>query len=209
MGGKVQLSGRVAVVAMFLVAGCQGQEPERSDQQLLQGVWQVVALVSDGKPAPREAVEAVRFTFAGDVLLVKGNYRTDPDREESCPYVLGEAQGLKTLDFTPPGEPHSVLAIYELNRDRLRLCLRHDGGDTRPTGCCHSFVPSLITAARQGSADQIRLQVSNHSEKRLVIATYCPKSCHDSLKRWPNTQTNRYVTFSWWRYSPARVVATF
>lgn len=98
----------------------------------LQGVWIAESMEIDGKPAPKKAVEQMRFNFKGKKLLVRGNH--GDDREEECDYRVDATKSPKHLDFTPPKEKNPVLGIYEVNGDELKICLRHaSSSDGRPT----------------------------------------------------------------------------
>jgi len=98
----------------------------------LQGVWVGQTMEADGMAAPSEAVKRMRFTFKDGKLLVRGNF--DDDREEDCTYRIDPKQSPKHLDFTTPTEKKPVLAIYDVNGNELKVCLRHaSSSDGRPT----------------------------------------------------------------------------
>jgi uncharacterized protein (TIGR03067 family) len=99
----------------------------------LQGVWVAKSMKADGKPAPKEAVKRMRFTFDGDKLLMRGNSKTD-DSEEEATYVVDAEPSPKHLDFTPPNADTPVMAIYEIKGDELKVCIRHaKSSEGRPT----------------------------------------------------------------------------
>lgn len=123
---------------VFLVVSCL-VSPSRPNANAgdetkdpLQGVWIARSLESDGKAAPAEAVNRMRFTFKGDKLLIKGNFADD--REEECTFKVDAKQSPKHLEITPPESQMRVLGIYDVKGDQLRVCIRHassTGG--RPT----------------------------------------------------------------------------
>ena len=74
----------------------------------------------------------MRFTFKGDDLLLRGNFRND--KEQKCSYSVDGSKSPKQLDFTPEGAPGPIHAIYEIKGDELKVCLRHASSkDGRPT----------------------------------------------------------------------------
>src|SRR5262245_34836798 len=107
------------VVTVFAIAG---QSPSRGADEAtepLQGVWVAKSMEADGKPAPADKVERMRFTFKGDKLLLRGNF--DDDREAECTYKIDANQSPKHLDFTPPKSDKAILAIYEVKGDELKV----------------------------------------------------------------------------------------
>ena len=98
----------------------------------LQGVWVAQSMEVDGKAVPVDVAKRLRFTFKGDKLFLKGNFKDD--REEECPYKIDPKQSPKHLDFSPPKEKSPILGIYEVKGDELKVCLRHAASsDGRPT----------------------------------------------------------------------------
>ena len=98
----------------------------------IQGVWIAKSMEANGKSAPEEVVNRLRFTFKDDKLLVKGNF--DDGREEECSFTIDPERSPKHLNFSPPREKKPVLGIYELKNDELRLCMRHgNSSEGRPT----------------------------------------------------------------------------
>ena len=122
-----------ALIVSSLVAGPQGTgKGADGAKAALQGAWQAQSLEAEGNPAPDEAVKRMMFTFRGDKLLLRGNFRND--REEEATYSVDTGKSPKQLDFTVPGAPQPVLAIYDVNGDELKVCLRHASSkEGRPT----------------------------------------------------------------------------
>ena len=132
------------LVVFCLMATSQPGTKAGDDQKNpLQGVWIAQSMVSDGKAAPAEAVKRMRFTFKGDKLLVKGNF--DDDREEECTFKADSKQSPNHLEFTPPKQQKPILGIYEVKKDELRICLRHEGSaEGRPTEFATTVNSKLI-----------------------------------------------------------------
>jgi uncharacterized protein (TIGR03067 family) len=122
---------RCALVVACLVIVCR-PGPAAGPTDALQGVWVAQSLESEGKKAPADGLTKMRFTFKGDKLLIRGNFKDD--REEECPFTVDNTQSPKHLNFTPPKEKKPILAIYEIKGDELTVCLRHASStDGRPT----------------------------------------------------------------------------
>lgn len=121
-----------ALIVSSVIAG-SGPADEADDAKgALQGVWQAQSLEADGEPAPAKAVEKMRFTFKGDKVLVRGNFRDD--REEEGSYTIDASKSPKQIDLTLPQAPKAALGIYEVKGGELKVCLRHVVSDEgRPT----------------------------------------------------------------------------
>src|SRR5262249_49745338 len=97
----------------------------------LEGAWQAVAYEANGRSAPEAVVKGMRLEFRGDRMSV---------------YRQGERVGAHQLRLQPPKRPAVMLlkttegagtgrtfsAIYELDGDRLRLCLNQQEGGRPP-----------------------------------------------------------------------------
>jgi RNA polymerase sigma factor (sigma-70 family) len=91
----------------------------------LQGKWIVTSLHADGKE--KEEANFSTLTFHGDNMLLKK--RPDHDGDEyKIRFDLSASPA--RIDFTKGG--HTSPGIFELNGDKLRICLREKGGE-RPS----------------------------------------------------------------------------
>lgn len=98
----------------------------------LQGVWLAQSMEADGKRALAEVFGRMRFTFRFDKLYIVGNF--NDDREEECAYKVDPTKSPKHLDITFTKEDKTVLAIYEVKGDELKICLRRGiSSEGRPT----------------------------------------------------------------------------
>ncbi len=99
---------------------------QSSDAQKLQGTWNMVSLSMDGETLPASAfrgakfvMEGYRFTSSGMGAVYAGTFEVDG---AATPKAI-------TLHFTDGPEKGNVnRGIYELDGDRLRLCLNTRGG---------------------------------------------------------------------------------
>jgi uncharacterized protein (TIGR03067 family) len=126
-------SWRGSLIVACLAIGWQiSAEGAGDGVDTLQGVWAAQSMEADGKATPAEAVKQMRFTFRGDKLLLRGNFKDD--REQECPFTVDPKKMPKQLDFTPPKEKKPILGIYEVTGDELKVCLRHaSSSEGRPT----------------------------------------------------------------------------
>ena len=117
MQSKLLTSLAVAFL-LACVAGAGGSAAP-DDKASLQGIWNAKSMEVDGKPAPAEAVKLMRFTFKGGNVSVRGNF--NDDREEECSYAIDATKSPKHIDIKPPKEDKSILGIYDIKGDELKL----------------------------------------------------------------------------------------
>jgi uncharacterized protein (TIGR03067 family) len=138
----------ILVVWPLLCAQDAGDAAKR-DKEKLQGNWKATEGISGGKKAEVE----VRMTFQGDKVWMvagggggsfRGTYSIDPRKSPA------------TVDFIPSPELNekTVLAIYELKGDELKIChtLLHKGGE-RPKSFEATAKTVLLTLKRQKPGD--------------------------------------------------------
>jgi alpha-L-fucosidase len=102
------------------------------DPAALQGIWVARSMEIDGKPVPDEDLKHMRFDFQGDSVIVRGNHNND--EEETARYSIAPHKSPKEIEIAPLKEKNSILGIYELKDDELKLCLRHASSHKgRPT----------------------------------------------------------------------------
>jgi RNA polymerase sigma factor (sigma-70 family) len=103
--------------------------PPQTDQDRLQGSWQVLAMEKAGQP--RAENPGMQFVFAGNQLTLSAGGAPAP----SMRFVLGSAQEPKAIDFTRP-DGKVLRGLYQLDGDSLQVCLDFDQagpGAKRPT----------------------------------------------------------------------------
>jgi uncharacterized protein (TIGR03067 family) len=107
----------------------------QSEQEKLQGSWQVVSMEMAGQQAQAAAnqgFQGMGFRFTGNqwTMSVPGNPPIAP-----MPFVLDPSQEPKAIDLTTfPGK--TILGTYQFEGDSLTLCLDFDrvgSGGKRPT----------------------------------------------------------------------------
>jgi uncharacterized protein (TIGR03067 family) len=133
------------VVAGSLFAADGAGEAAKRDKEKLQGNWKATEIIAGGE---KRAVE-VRMTFQGDkVAMVElpagggftGTYSIDPEKSPATMNFTRGAEGSKV----------TVLAIYELKGDELKIChILLDKGGERPKAFEATAKTILVTLKRQ------------------------------------------------------------
>jgi len=102
-----------------------------SDQERLQGAWEVVSAEVGGMQAPAAEVKGARLTISGTTCTRQKTGQAQGERDRLDPNKTP-----KTIDLTieeGPSKGQTGLGIYELNGDQLKLCLGRPGLPNRPT----------------------------------------------------------------------------
>ena len=126
----------------------------QSDTEKLTGVWDIVALETEG-------AKLSESLFIGSKIILNGASFTTVSMGAtySGSFTVDESKNPKTMDMTFTDGTHSgakSLAIYELNGDEWKLCLCLAGGDrplefsTSP-GDGHAFERLIRGSASQNS----------------------------------------------------------
>jgi uncharacterized protein (TIGR03067 family) len=96
------------------------------DRKMIEGTWVIVEAELSGQKLPDESVKGTRL------ILTEDTYQYQNDRGD---YKLYPAEPIKAMDIIGkegPNKGKNILAIYELEGDKLKIC--YDlAGKTRPT----------------------------------------------------------------------------
>jgi uncharacterized protein (TIGR03067 family) len=141
--GAVLASGLLGLAAVQVWA--TGQPPQDSpqkkggkltgDAQKLQGTWEVTEFIFEGKAIPGEQTKGTTVSFSGDKMSLKFA-TSSPERVRSLSFKLDPSKNPKAIDFVvldgdTKGEKGP--GIYDLDGDRLRMCLPNIEIAERPT----------------------------------------------------------------------------
>ncbi len=97
------------------------------DAEKIQGTWVAVSAEMDGKPAPAEAIKDLTILVTADKLA----FNPGGENRQSL-YKLDPTKTPKGIELTPqdgPGKGKALHCLYELDGDRLKLCLLNGEGE--------------------------------------------------------------------------------
>lgn len=117
------------LVASQVMAAAQGGFDAEKDRKYLQGKWEVVSMLHDGKEVPglKDPKEGkMIFTFDGDKVTVKLGDKIM--NEGICKLDTGKSP--KTIDIKDKRD--TILGIYELRDGKVVLCMGVRGSKERP-----------------------------------------------------------------------------
>jgi uncharacterized protein (TIGR03067 family) len=112
----------LSLVLLFL-EGCSGNrsEVEKTDAEKLEGTWTATLVQTDGKKAPADFTARIQMKFQNDALMIRG--LLGDNREVPCRFHIDPEKTPRTIDWSDLGSKQTVLGIYEVDGDRLRLCI--------------------------------------------------------------------------------------
>ena len=96
------------------------------DKKVIEGTWVIVAAELGGQKLPDEGIKGTRLILTAD------RYEYQNDRGDYKLYPAGEIKAMDIVGREGPNKGKSLLAIYELEGDRLKICYDLTG-KTRPT----------------------------------------------------------------------------
>jgi uncharacterized protein (TIGR03067 family) len=122
-----------ALAAGLLAGGGDAPADAKKDKEKLQGTWKVVGLQKHGQA--REEKGEQFLVIAGDEFMLKsgenvmakGTFKLDPSKKPL------QIDLVITEDRKEENQGKTVLAIYALEGDQLKLCLAEPGERERPT----------------------------------------------------------------------------
>jgi uncharacterized protein (TIGR03067 family) len=118
------------IPVLCLVALAARAEDATKDLKALQGTWQLVELATDKGPAPADRIKGVKFTVAGEKLVMDGL-----DGKRAFAIKLDPTVKPKSIDLTPldgPFKGKTTLGLYEVSGDTFRLCMANHEIKARP-----------------------------------------------------------------------------
>jgi len=110
----------LAGLAGFAIAAEVPTDEELSKAKAaLKGTWQVISAEEGGDPLPAGIISQLKHVFDGDaIIMVVG------EKEKLAQYKIDPTASPKTIDIIKKDEVS--LGIYELEGDKLRICLSKD-----------------------------------------------------------------------------------
>jgi uncharacterized protein (TIGR03067 family) len=97
------------------------------DAKMLNGTWVVVSADLSGKAMPDDFVKSLKLTIDGEKYTTKVG-----DEVDKGTLKIDPAKKPKTMDISPsegPNKGKTLLAIYQVTGDALKVCYRLGEGD--------------------------------------------------------------------------------
>jgi uncharacterized protein (TIGR03067 family) len=120
----------ISLLFVLALASSVQSEGGQDDGKMIQGTWLPLTAQLAGKEFPEEVRKSIKLVLTADTYVA--TVGKEPDEGK---FKIDPAKKPKTVDITGtkgPNQGKTILAIYELDRDTLRLC--YDlSGQGRPT----------------------------------------------------------------------------
>lgn len=112
---------------LILAAGLLTVPAPKDDvtKDKIEGTWVVVASTRNGKP--NNEIKGEKITFKDGAITI-----TTKNKEEKATYKVNTSKKPNEIDITPEGEKETVLGIYTVAGDTLKMCFTKPGNE-RPT----------------------------------------------------------------------------
>ena len=116
--------------ALLVVLTSQGGDDaaQKKDKAALQGKWKITSFeTKGGKDANLEGAHMEFDKDGKNLTFTKG------DETKKGTFKLNPTAKPKEIDIMPGDENKTFVGIYQLDKDKLKLCLAPDAGDGRPS----------------------------------------------------------------------------
>jgi uncharacterized protein (TIGR03067 family) len=127
---------RLCVLIALVLAGSvssSDQKPAKTDQERMQGNWDVVSLNANGKDVDEAPIKSAKVKIAGNQLTL---VQSDPAKEDVVTIAIDPTQTPKTIEVThhnADANAKPLRGIYELTATDLVIALSTDPDDFAPT----------------------------------------------------------------------------
>lgn len=114
-----------------LISGGDVADAIKKDRAALQGTWKVVESVSKGEKVPADDLKDLFLIFKGDAILIREGGKT----AENFTFTLDPTKKTKEIDLTlkvGPQKGRVDRGIYEIDGERLRICIQANKDAARP-----------------------------------------------------------------------------
>jgi uncharacterized protein (TIGR03067 family) len=152
----------VALLAAVWVPGTprvQGDEPAaatKNDREALQGGWAATGGEAEGQPLDPDALKQIRVVFDGD----EAAFHPKKDKSRTT-FKLDPAAAPRGITLTAedgPDKGKSIPGIYQLEGDRLKLCVALKPGAAAPREFAAPPASGLLLLVLKREADAVRAE---------------------------------------------------
>jgi uncharacterized protein (TIGR03067 family) len=125
------------------------------DLDQLGGTWKVTAMSFDGKEVPADVARMMSYSFAKNKATARGRLASAGDRflpmagSDDYTVTLGKSGDLKTIDLKPTGRGRTLVGIYDLDGDTLKLCIGYTGQRPKQFSSAGATGVSMMTCQRE------------------------------------------------------------
>ena len=120
-----------SALSVLAAAAADKDAAVKDEMKRLDGVWVIESILRDPREKGADEGKGIRCIIKDGKVVVK---LPGEDKEAGrCTITIDPAAKPKTLDITPDGEKESILAIYELDGDALKICWGSLEKKERPT----------------------------------------------------------------------------
>ena len=118
------------LVITFLATSCLSVKSADNRKDSLNGLWQAQSLEINGETAS-DPVESIHVTFTNNRVFVQLDGRYSRGKEGL--FKIDQSTSPKQIYVSSIDDPsQSVLGIYEVNDDTLKVCFTLDNNTNRP-----------------------------------------------------------------------------
>jgi uncharacterized protein (TIGR03067 family) len=122
----------VLAIAVFVSEAVSVGADAKKDQEKIQGTWEAVEFVLNGKSIPDEERQKIRLAFNGERLDLTAD---GVEEKREFTFKLDGSKKPKIIETTPLGGLYKgkrSLGIYEFDGESLRLCMYNDDSKNAP-----------------------------------------------------------------------------
>ena len=117
------------VLALTATATAQEKKDVPKEFAPFQGTWKVLKAEKGGNPVPATTIESLRFTFAGDKVIVQEGKK----EKETASFSVDAKKDPGEINIVSP-DGDNFPGIYTFDKDgKLTLTIVRENGAVRPT----------------------------------------------------------------------------